>query len=189
MKSLLIPVSVSSGCKVIATASERNWPLLKSLGAEETFDYKDASCASKIREYTNDSLSLALDCISEGDSAKICEEAMSSNGGTYTCLLKSAKELLSRNDIEKKHTSGYTVFGEAFDKLGAHVPAKPEDFKHAKMFWKLTEELFEQGKVRPHPVRVGKDGLVGVFDGLLEMRNGKVSGVKLVYRVEDTPRG
>ena len=101
--------------------------------------------------------------------------------------MKSAKDILSRNDIEKKHTSGYTVFGEAFDKLGAHVPAKPKDFEHAKMFWKLTEALFEQGKLKPHPARVGKGGLLGVFDGLQEMREGKVSGVKLVYRVEDTP--
>lgn len=87
----------------------------------------------------------------------------------------------------KKHTSGYTVFGEAFDKLGEHVPAKPEDFEHCKKFWRLAEELFRSGQLRAPPVRVGKDGLVGVFDGMQQSRDGKVSGEKLVYRVEDTP--
>lgn len=55
------------------------------------------------------------------------------------------------------------------------------------MFWKLTEELFREGKLKPHPIRVGKDGLVGVFEGMQEMREGRVSGVKLVYRVGETP--
>lgn len=87
----------------------------------------------------------------------------------------------------KKHTSGYTVFGESFDKLGEHVAAKPEDFEHAKMFWGVTERLVRDGKIKPHPVRVGKDGLLGVFDGLNQGREGRISGTKLVYRIADTP--
>ena len=67
------------------------------------------------------------------------------------------------------------------------MEAKPEHFEHGKMFWQLSKELVRAGKLKPHPVRVGKDGLVGVFDGLQQMREGKVSGVKLVYRVEETP--
>lgn len=91
---------------MVATASERNWPLLKSLGAEATFDYKDPNCSRLVREYTDDNLKLALDCISEGDSPRICEQAISTSGGTITYLLKSAHELQSRTDIAKKHTSG-----------------------------------------------------------------------------------
>ena len=104
-----------------------------------------------------------------------------------TCLLKSAIANISRSDVEGRHTSGYTVIGEAFDKLGAHVAAKPEDFDHAKMFWELTQTLVESGQLKPHPVEVGNNGLVGVFDGLQKSREGKVSGVKLVYRIADTP--
>jgi len=89
--------------------------------------------------------------------------------------------------VVRKHTSGYTGFGEAFDKLGAHVPAKREDFEFTAMFWRLTENLVKEGKIKPHPIRVGGEGLVGVFDGMQQMREGKVSGVKLVYRVEETP--
>lgn len=39
----------SSGAKVVATASKHNWPLLKSLGAEEVFDYNDPECSKKVR--------------------------------------------------------------------------------------------------------------------------------------------
>ena len=178
----------SSGCKVVTTASERNWPLLKSLGAEEVFDYKDPKCAKKIREYTDDQLTLVFDCISDNavDSPRICEESISSkDGGTISYLLKSANH--SRTDVVKKHTSGYNVFGEAFDKLGEHVDAKPEDFEHGKMFWLLTEDLISTGRLKPQPTKVEKDGLVGVFDGLQQSREGKVSGVKLIYRIEETP--
>lgn len=175
-----------SGCRVVATASERNWPLIKSLGAEELFDYKDPQCAEKIRQYTNNELSLALDCVSEGDSAKICEQAISSKGGTITFLLSSAKDMVSRKDVERKHTSGYTIFGESFDKLGSHVPAKPDHFEHAKMFWRLTEKLAHEGRLKPHPLRIGKDGLEGVLDGLQQGREGKIRAEKLVHRIDLT---
>ena len=91
---------------MVATASERNWPLLKSLGVEATFDYKDPNCSTLIREYTDNKLKLALDCISEGESPKICEQAISCEGGTITYLLKSAHEIQSRTDVVKRHTSG-----------------------------------------------------------------------------------
>jgi len=37
-----------------------------------------------------------------------------------------------------------------------------------------------------HPPSVRPDGLRGVLDGMREMREGKVSGVKLVYKVAET---
>ena len=77
---------------------------MKSLGAEEVFDYKDPGCGEKIRGYTKDELTLALDCVSEGNSGKICEEAISSKGGAISYLLDSGQH--SRPDILRKRTSG-----------------------------------------------------------------------------------
>lgn len=158
--------------------------MLKKLGAEATFDYKDPDCAKKIREYTNDSLTLVMDCIAEGDSPKICEEAISSKGGAISYLL-NAKH--TRTDVENKHTFGYTIFGEDFEKRGNKWTAKPEDYEHAKKFWVITKKLLEDGKLKTHPTKVEKNGLVGAFDGFQQFRDAKVSGVKLVYRVEETP--
>lgn len=124
--------------------------------------------------------------MSEGNSPIICEQAISSKGGTITYLLRSAHNIQTRTDITKKHTSGYWVLGEAFDKLGEHVNAKPEDYEFTQKFWKVTEELLSSGQLKPHPIRVGKDGLVGVFDGMQQAREGKVSGEKLVYRIAET---
>lgn len=97
----------SSGYKVVATASKHNWSLLESLGVERSFDYKDPQCSTSIRGYTQDTLRLALDCMSEGESPKICEQAISSHrGGAITYLLRSAHQIQTREDVVKKHTSG-----------------------------------------------------------------------------------
>ncbi|EME39478.1 toxD-like protein [Dothistroma septosporum NZE10] len=200
--TLAIQYARLSGCKVIATASPHNWPLLKELGVEETFDYKDPDCAKKvrgipickagyltdgalIRAFTSDSLVLALDCIAEGDSAKICEDSISESKGGTICYLFQAKH--SRADIVDKRVFAYTVFGEAFDKFGQSWPARAEDFARGKEFAALASQMLSDGQLRPHPVRLGKDGLEGVLDGLQQLRERKVSGAKLVYRVVETP--
>ena len=54
------------------------------------------------------------------------------------------------------------------------------------MFVGIVEGLLKEGKIKAHPAKVRKGGLKGVLDGLQEMREGKVSGEKLVYRVGDT---
>jgi len=50
----------------------------------------------------------------------------------------------------------------------------------------LTEKLIWEGKILPHPTTVGSGGLNGVLNGLQQMRENKVRGTKLVYRIEDT---
>ena len=72
---------------------------VKSLGAEASFDYNDQDCSKKINEYTSDSVKLVLDCISEGDSTKICTAAVSSTGGKIAGLLPLEDQEL-RPDIE-----------------------------------------------------------------------------------------
>ena len=67
-----------------------------------------------------------------------------------------------------------------------NIPAKEEDARFANMFVGVAEGLLREGKIKGHPASVRKGGLGGVLEGLQEMRDGKVSGEKLVYRVADT---
>lgn len=41
--------------------------------------------------------------------------------------------------------------------------------------------------LRTHPEQVGENGLQGALQGMEDMKNEKISGRKLVYRVEETP--
>ncbi|QIW95910.1 hypothetical protein AMS68_001428 [Peltaster fructicola] len=178
--TLAVQYAKLSGAKVIATCSPRNFDLLKSLGAEATFDYNDPECAKKIREYTNDSLDVVLDCIAEGDSPKICEEAIGAKGGAVAGLLPTKHE---RKDVKTKGKLGYTVMGEAFPFFGNELPAMPQDREFGQKFWSLSEKLLSAGSVKVHPTDVRKGGLEGVKEGLAELKSGKVSGVKLVYKI------
>lgn len=80
-----------------------------------------------------------------------------------------------------------TIFNEPFTKGGKDFPAVQEDFEFAKKFSGITEKLLAEGKLKTHPEQVGAEGLAGALRGLEDMKNDKVSGKKLVYRVADTP--
>lgn len=54
-------------------------------------------------------------------------------------------------------------------------------------FCELSTKLLASSQVSVHPPKVGKDGLKGVFDGMQQLKEGKVSGTKLVYNVNETP--
>lgn len=173
---------------VITTCSSHNFDYVKSLGADAAFDYKDPSCSQQIKDYSKDSIKYAMDCISEGSSTSIAVSSLSSSGGVYTTLLPVPEDEVRKiNDkVQNKSTLGYTVVGESF-KFGPHeMPAKPEDFEFGKMFWDLSKGLLEKGLIRVHKPTVDKfgSGLKGVVEGMDFMRQGKVSGEKLVFTID-----
>ena len=152
---------------------------------DAAFDYNSPTCSKDIKEYTNDSLKYAFDCMSEGSSTEITVSSISSEGGVYTTLLPVPVQEVKKfnSKVENKSTLGYTVLGEAIRKGPTDIPAVPENFEFGKVFWELSTGLLESGKVKPHRPSVNKygKGLEGVLEGMEAMRAGKVSGEKLVY--------
>ncbi len=144
----------------------------------------------------------AFDCISESSSAKICADALStsssssssSSTGTkrYSSLLAVADFPRADNDVAKKTTIAYPALGEEMGFAGhgsvipPRIPAKEEDARFMEMFFGIAEALLAEGKVKAHPPSVRGGGLRGVLEGWRDMREGRVSGEKLVYRVADT---
>jgi len=183
--SLAIQYAKLSGLTVVTTCSPHNNDYVKSLGADAIFDYGSSTCSKDIKEYTKDSLKHVFDCISQGDSTKICVESMSSSGGVYSTLLPIPKDkVTSINDkVTVKSTLGYTVVGESFKFGPQEMPAKPEDYEFGKMWWELSRTLLADGKIKVHKpsVNEGGKGLEGAMKGMQAMREGKVSGKKLVY--------
>ncbi len=180
--SLGIQFAKLAGYKVITTCSQRNNKLVQSRGADEVFDYSDPDCGNNIRKFTNNKLKYAWDTVGLDESANICGEALSSDGVGchYGTILRNKSP---RVDIKYTSTLMYTVFGEGFEKMGHQFPAIQDDYEFGKMWFGLTEELVREGKLKAHTARVGDGGLEGVLKGLDEMKRGKVSGEKLVYRL------
>ncbi|KAJ3076487.1 hypothetical protein HDU98_002931 [Podochytrium sp. JEL0797] len=183
--ALAIQYAKLSGLHVITTASPRNFEYVKSLGADKIFDYNSPNAAAEIRAYSNNDIHHVFDCFSEGISIPICAGAMSSEGGVYSNLLAVEPSLLTAINakIVVKNTLVYTVAGDMFKFGPDTIPAAPADFEFAKTFAVLSNALLAQGKVKVHTVSVNEtgDGVEGVLKGMQFMREGKVSGKKLVY--------
>ena len=174
-----------SGLVALTTCSPHNFTLVKQYGADKVFDYKDLSCGAQIRESTQDNLQHVFDCIAKGSSPQICADALSSKGGgIYSALLRV--EEFPRYDINNTCTLAHTARREPWRFRGHDMPAKPQDYEFAVKFWTLAQTLLESGSLKAQPLKVG-EGLEGVLDGLDLLMNGKVSGQKLVYRIEHNP--
>ena len=171
----------SAGYKPITTCSTHNFDYVESLGAEKAFNYKDSDCAEQIRKYTDNNLKYAWDCIVTGDAPNICAGALSSGpGAKYASLLPTE---FPREDVESQVTLAYSAFGEPYDKSFAKSDGSKEDFDFAANTWvPVVEKLLMEGKIKVHKPRVGS-GLEKVLDGLDELKNDKVSGEKLVYKL------
>nr|POE80185.1 protein toxd [Quercus suber] len=185
--SLAIQFARLAGYRVLTTCSPHNNSYVSELGADAVFDYNDPDCGAAINRATNNSLRFAWDTIAQSSSAQICAEALSSSPDAALRYGSTMPVSCPRKDVTSTATLMYTIFNEAFVKGGSETPKTPEDFEFAKKMFALTEQLLHAKQLSPHPEKVGELGLEGVLKGLKEMKAGKVSGVKLVYRVRDTP--
>ncbi|RMZ76257.1 hypothetical protein DV737_g4876, partial [Chaetothyriales sp. CBS 132003] len=191
--SLGIQFAKASGYRVVTTSSPRNFDfVLKDRGADAVFDYNDPACAQKINQLTGNKLRLAWDTISLPGSAAICSGALSTDPSLdikYGSVLPVQLPQPQPNDrkVTEVMTFMYTIFNEPYSKGGLDTPAIPEDFEFATKFIDITERLIKDGKLKTHPEKIGPNGLQGALDGLKDMQQDKVSGQKLVYRVDETP--
>ena len=104
---------------------------------------------------------------------------MGPRGGQYTSLTELEK--LPRDDISNTGTAVYTILGQRFKFGDYEVPADQTDVHFAVKFLKIATDLLERGKIQVHRPDVRVGGLEAVLQGLQQVREKKVSGVKLVY--------
>jgi NADPH:quinone reductase-like Zn-dependent oxidoreductase len=181
--TLAIQFAKLSGYTVLTTCSPRNFDLVESLGADAVFDYSDPKSAAEIRRCTNNNLKLVLDTISTKETAKFCDDAISTNGGEYTALLNIGIE---RENVNDRWTLGYTAVGEDFTFGPQLWAANPGHKEFAEKFWNIAEKLLVDGKIKTHRPSVRSGGLNGVLEGLQLLKEDKVSGEKLVYNIDET---
>ncbi|THV03079.1 dehydrogenase [Dendrothele bispora CBS 962.96] len=182
----VVQLAKLSGLQVIATASLKNQDLVKPLGADAVFDYRDNDVSQKIREFTDNKLVYAIDCISEGDTPKLAGESLGTEGGHVTLVLNAQ---VPREDVKSEFHLVYTLFGEAFLTSPPiyDIPAYPERRELGKTWAKLLSELLSSGKLKTTPVKAVPNGLADVPRWIEYHQQGKVSAEKIVYRIADTP--
>ncbi len=138
----------------------------------------------RIRNDTDSQLSLVLDCVSTNDTAAACAKAIGTAGGKYANLMGPD---CPRADVKSIFFLGYSVSGESYISEGEHYNADPDFFARGVKFAEHAEMLWLNGAFVPHPARLEEGGLKGILQsGLQTMKEGKYSGEKLVYRMEES---
>ncbi|RDX46932.1 GroES-like protein [Lentinus brumalis] len=179
-----VQLAALAGYKVITTASQRNFDLVASLGASAVFDYNDPNVVKKVKAAAGDSIQFAFDAVSSADAQAISAAIIAPTGGKLIHVLPVNTAVTSRTDVERSYTLIYTSLGREFTyATGQHWPAVPVDKEHMAQFLKKVPRLVKEGKIKPLPVKLWEGGLAAIPEGFQYMKEGKVSAVKIVYRV------
>jgi len=172
-----IKIAKLSGLHIATTASPRNHQLLKDIGAEVVWDYKDPEAPKKIHEWAEQygGLKHALDTISEKGSTKLAASAFGPQGGRVITLLPvdKNKEQPWPANVEPERTLIYS----ALDKQNEH------DFAGIHEWYEHITALIEEGKLSSIPLKHWEGGLEGLTGALDFLRQGKTSAEKLVAKL------
>lgn len=128
-------------------------------------------------------LRYVLDCVATPSAATICAAAFSSPGGRYCSLLP---EQCPHENVESTFFLGYSISGEPYIFESEYYEARPGFFEFGKQYLDLIERLWAMELWKTHPMILREGGLNEVRGGMRDLEEGKVTGTKLVYRVNDT---
>jgi len=183
--TIAIQMLKHSGYLPIAICSPRNFELAKSRGAIEAFDYKSPTCKDEVQRFTKGNLAYALDCIGTAASMVLCYGCIGEVGGRYCSLEMYPRRLtIRRRKINPDWVLGWTMFGKQVKLAGAYGRQPSlEDFALVEEWVKMLNELLPTGKIAPHPLEVSTAALTAIPASLKDLRDGKISGKKLVFSI------
>ncbi|KAH8983168.1 zinc-binding oxidoreductase ToxD [Lactarius hatsudake] len=171
-----------SGLYVIATASPRNFDLVRSLGADVVVDYADPLAAAKQIREAAPNLEHAVDCVGEDSSTAIVAASLNGKGTIAQITLRPIP-------VEGVRTLSSIIFDVIGKDCDWPLPftASPELTEIGRKLVRLLSEIVAKTNLRPNPALIQPLGLASVAEGFQYMSEGKVSAQKLIYRVADTP--
>ena len=126
----------------------------------------------------------AFDCVSEHNSFQNICEVLDNAKGQITLILPT----MDYSDIPDTITKSITMVGSAHgnkewqDKAGTLVGN--EDFAYS--FFRYFSRGLDKGYFKPHPYEVVHGGLGGIQTGLQNLRDGKASAIKYIFRLAET---
>lgn len=140
-------------------------------GAESIVDGFRAA----VREHGG-KIEYAFDAVSEkGSYQNICQ-VLDGTTGQITFVLPGKKYEEVPSGIKKSITTVGSVHG---------VPDDLSDFGF--VYFRYIAKGLEEGWFKPHPQEVVPGGLAGVETALTNLKEGKASAVKYVFKIDETP--
>ncbi|KAG9015066.1 hypothetical protein FRB90_004945 [Tulasnella sp. 427] len=160
-----IKLAKMSGLRVATTASPQNHAMLKELGAEICFDYRDPEAPKKIKEWSQGQIKHGFDNISDGKTTALAAQAYSDEGGEICTMFPV--------DSGNSKVKVYDIF--IFDGTDKQ---KAEYYRLMNEWYKRLPEYAPQLRA-VMPLYQRKGGLDAVPDALVELRTGKIRAGKI----------
>ncbi|WVO15529.1 hypothetical protein L204_103188 [Cryptococcus depauperatus] len=184
-----VPLAKILGYRVLAVCSPHSFDLVKSYGADAVLDYhhheKAIDDALKI---TDGGVEYALDTISDGDSLKLVINMMGKKAKQLNGTHPISEEVRKINPgLKIESTITYTLLGKTFNLTPREsnkwtITASKEDREFGAESFKKTPELIVKYGLKPNPIDI-KGGFDNVLKGLDDLKNGRVSGKKVVIKI------
>ncbi|KAK7702215.1 hypothetical protein SLS64_009793 [Diaporthe eres] len=175
-----IQLAKLAGYTVVTTASPHSHELVKRYGADHVFDYKSEGWVREVTSAFPD-ISLAVDCFSEGGSGPAVANVLKPQGGKIVTLLDQGESKVP--GVTYDMIMLYTVFGREFAWLPPVGPKFPVDLEHRKAlarFYSILPQVHDL--IKPPPIKAIDGGIPVLLESLDLVRQGKVSGSKLVVK-------
>ncbi|KAH9904725.1 putative alcohol dehydrogenase [Xylariomycetidae sp. FL2044] len=119
-----------------------------------------------------------FDAVSENGSLETTLRLLDPNSGVVSTVLPP--KLFAKDGDKFEYPPGVTAVNTAVPK----VHSIRKDFGY--LWSQYLGRLLEDGRLKGHPYQVIPGGLNGIATGLRKLKNGEASGVKYVYRIEET---
>ncbi|KAI0145052.1 zinc-binding dehydrogenase [Xylariaceae sp. FL1272] len=179
-----------AGYNPIATCSARHFDMVKSYGACAVFDYtSEIDLGASIRNQTRGRLRHALDCVADQASTSCCYASLGRPGGQYTHLEAIPTKWKTRKAVKAEIVLAYEAFGDSVNLPGEYN--RPADLKRhniALALYTTYQGLLDDGILHDHPVEVIGSGFEKILEGLDQLKQGMVSGKRLVVWLDEEPK-
>ncbi|KAF5344391.1 hypothetical protein D9757_013971 [Collybiopsis confluens] len=180
----VVQLTKLAGLQVITTASPQNHELMKKIGADAVFDYKDPEAVSKIKSFCGDrELSVAIDCASLPESVLPISQCLGDREGTYIALVMPAQ--IPAKHIKSDFTFVYTLLGKQ-TKGPYDYPAEAKHYEQGKSFAKMLSQILKENKIQANPTRVVPNGLADAQFWFDYQEQGKVRAHRIVYSIDES---
>ncbi|TFK68246.1 GroES-like protein [Pluteus cervinus] len=179
--------------KILATASPRNHEAAKDFGAHAVFDYKSPTLAEDVAKFVggNGKVKLVLDSISAEGTMKLVSGLVDEDGVVGMLMPIKKGNGLSINKMEDIllgiPTESSNPFASGVKLVAIRTLLYQQDpYLRDNLMPTIIPKLLEDNIIRPTRVRLLDQGslLERVTTGLNLLRNGQVSGEKVVVKID-----
>jgi len=179
-----IQLAKLSGYKTVTVASPRNHEFLKTLGADEVFDYKDPDMIQKVKNVAGNNITHVFDAISTSDTQFTAVKVLAEDKPGKVVLVSPHAEGVNdiRKEVQITMVNAFSAYASNLKPFGV----VDDDVARGALsvFLQKLPGLVKDGKLKHIPVKKLDGGLEKVVsDGYEYISQGKVSAEKLVFVV------